>query len=320
MVLTAAAIFLLAMLGGAGLASRKAERMAPPLGRFVEVEGERLHVVEMGAEHRGEGPSVLLIHGASINLRDMLIALGEPLAARRHVVMVDRPGRGYSTRPENGHELDRQARLIHGAAQAAGLEAPIVVGQSLGGAIALAYALQHQREMAGLVLLAPVSHEWPGGVAWYNSAATTPVIGPLFRWFIIPAYGQLVGRSAVEGSFSPDEAPDNYYARSGLPLLFRPADFKANAEDLANLKAEIISMQDRYAELSLPVVILAGAADTTVSPKIHAEALARDIAGASLEILADTGHALHHAESERITAVIDELAAGRVGARSSNQD
>ncbi|MEZ5892283.1 MAG: alpha/beta fold hydrolase [Parvularculaceae bacterium] len=52
-----------------------------------------------------------------------------------------------------------------------------MVGQSLGGAVALAYALDYQDEMSGLVLLAPVSHEWPGDVAWYNKASGCRVAG-----------------------------------------------------------------------------------------------------------------------------------------------
>ncbi|MBB5520057.1 alpha/beta fold hydrolase [Amphiplicatus metriothermophilus] len=289
-----------------GCASFYAERKAPPLGRFVEADGVRLHVVEAGPQ---DAPAVVLIHGASVNLRDMKISLGDALAERYRVVLIDRPGRGYSQRPRDGWRLDRQAALVKGALDALGVERPIVVGQSFGGAVALAYALQYQDETAGLVLLAPVSHEWPGGVAWYNKASGWPVAGVLFRRFVLPLYAPLAVNGGVAESFAPDEPPPNYADEAGLALLFRPGDFRANAEDLRRLKPQIVAMQSRYGALRLPVTIVTGAADATVSPRRHSKALAAEVPHARLAVLPDTGHALHHAETARIVALIDEMAA-----------
>ncbi len=297
---------LLAIAALSGCATWNIERNAPPVGAFVEIDGERLHVVDAGPRDAAK-PPVILLHGASVNLRDMKMSLGDALAQDRRVIMIDRPGRGYSTRPDNGWRLDIQARHIKAAADALGVEKPVIVGQSLGGAVALSYALQYQDEMSGLVLLAPVSHEWPGGVAWYNSASQVPGVGFLLRRLVIPVYGALVAEDGIEESFSPDIPPENYYEQSGLALLFRPGDFKANAADIANLKSQIIEQQDRYGELTLPVAIATGMDDSTVSPEIHSMALASDIDGASLTLLPDTGHALHHAETEKILAIIEGL-------------
>ncbi|MFQ5564468.1 MAG: alpha/beta fold hydrolase [Parvularculaceae bacterium] len=287
-----------------------AEKNAPPIGRFVEVEGERLHVVELGRKNGG-GPPLVLIHGASVNLRDMKMALGDRLAERHRVVLIDRPGRGYSTRPADGWRLDVQARLIHGALERLGVQRPVVVAQSLGGAVGLAYALNYQDEMTGLVLLAPVSHEWPGGVAWYNAASGAPVVGALLRRLVIPLYGLIAAPNGVKDSFAPDAPPPGYYEKTGLSLLFRPKDFKANAADIANLKPQIVEMSRRYGEISIPTAILTGSHDTTVSPTIHSWTLSRQIAGARFEVIENTGHALHHSQSARIIAVIDDLAAAR---------
>ena len=301
-------VLLLLLAGLSGCATITAEKNAPPIGQFVEVDGEKLHLLEAGVEHKGKAPSVILIHGASINLRDMKMALGDSLSERYHVMMIDRPGRGYSSRPDDGYRLAKQAQLIRDASKTLGIEKPIVVGQSFGGAVALAYALQYQDEMSGVVLLAAVSHEWPGGVAWYNSVSETPVLGNLLRWFVIPVYGQFAGRSGVVESFAPNEAPEKYYERAGLPLLFRPKDFKSNASDIVNLKDEIIAMQDRYDALTLPVAIMTGDEDPTVSPEIHSKTLATEVEGARLDVFPDTGHAIHHVHPDKIITVIDEMA------------
>lgn len=295
-----------ALLGVSGCAHWSAEQKAPPLGRMVDAGGERLHVVDLGPRDSAK-PPLLLIHGASVNLRDMKMALGDRLAQDRRVILIDRPGRGYSTRGGDGWRLAAQAELIHAAVEAAGVERPVVVGQSLGGAVALRYALDYQDDVGGLVVLAPVSHEWPGGVAWYNSVSQWPVAGLLLRRLVIPAYGQLSAQEGVAKSFAPNMPPDGYYENSGLALLFRANDFKSNAADLAHLKAEIVAQQGRYGELVMPVAIVTGADDSTVSPDLHSKRLAAEIPGSTLTLLPGTGHALHHAETDRIVAVIEEI-------------
>lgn len=299
-------LFLVLSAALAGCATIRAEKNAPPIGEFVEVEGERIHLVDIGPPDAGT-PAVVLIHGASVNLRDMKIALGDALAGDLRVIAVDRPGRGYSTRPADGWRLDVQARLIHAAVASRGVSRAVVVGQSLGGAVALAYALQYQDEMAGLVLLAPVSHEWPGGVAWYNQASGWPVVGFLFRRLVIPIYAPLAARRGVESSFGGG-APEDYYEKAGLPLLFRPTDFKHNAADIRHLKRQIVEQSGRYGEIRLPTAIFAGDADRTVSTEIHSRRLAGDIPGARLTILEGAGHALHHTHRGPIVASIRDLA------------
>jgi pimeloyl-ACP methyl ester carboxylesterase len=286
----------------------QAERGAPALGKFVEVDGQRLHVVDLPPEQDEGLPPLILIHGASVNLRDMQLALGAPLSKGHRVLIFDRPGRGYSTRGRDGWKLDVQARLIRDAAQALGAQKPVVVGQSLGGAVALAYALQFQDEMSGLVLLAPVSHEWPGGVAWYNQVSNWLIVGALFRRLVLPVYAPLVAPSGVIKSFAPDAAPEGYYEKSGLALLFRPDDFAANAADLYHLKPQIVAQSRRYGELRLPIAIVTGESDTTVSPRIHSLQLVRDIPGATLQLLPNTGHALQHSQTAVVVAAIERIA------------
>jgi len=299
--------FFIVLLGAlSGCATLKAEKSAPRIGTWINVDGERMHVVDIGPRNSAK-PTAVLIHGASVNLRDMKMSLGDKLAQDRRVILVDRPGRGYSDRPAKGYQLDVQAQYIHGVVDTLGVEKPVVVGQSLGGAVALAYALRYQDEMTGLVLIAPVSHEWPGGIAWYNSVSQMPVLGFGLRRFVIPIYGQFAAKGGVIKSFAPDDPPENYFERSGLALLFRPKDFRSNASDIANLKDEIKKQQGRYSEIKLPVAIVAGMDDTTVSPEIHSKALAKQIEGASLTLLPDTGHALHHSETARILDIIENI-------------
>ena len=102
--------------GARHLASARApiEHAHPPTGRFVEVDGGRLHLVELGP---AGAPPVVLLHGASGNLGDMRLALGERLARSHRVILIDRPGHGWSDRPGGSADASpaRQAALIHQA-------------------------------------------------------------------------------------------------------------------------------------------------------------------------------------------------------------
>ncbi len=301
-------VTLAAALGLAGCASWTAERRVPPLGSFLEVDGERLHLIDTGPADL-DLPPVVLIHGASVNLLDMHMALGGRLAENRRVIVIDRPGRGYSSRPADGAKLTAQARLIRAAVVSLGVEQPIIVGHSLGAAVALRYAIDFDDEVAGLGFLSGVSHEWPGGVAWYNNVSGWPIVGFAFRRLVLPLYAPIAARRAVEKSFRPDDAPANYFDEAGLELLFRAGDFRANAADLRALKDEVRAMRPHYADLQVPTVIMTGLADPTVSPRLHSFPLAQELPNAKLITFPGRGHALHHAEAEAIVEAINALSA-----------
>lgn len=290
------AAVLVAALAFSGCASLQSEKKAGPIGSLLDVDGQKVHVLTR-AQENASLPPLVFIHGASTNLRDMNIAFGDMDFGDRTVVMVDRAGHGYSERPKDGHKLSVQAGQINKAIEQLGIENPIIIGQSFGGAVALAYALEYQADMSGLVLLAPVSHEWPGGIAWHNNVSQIPGVGFLFRRIVIPVYGQFAAADGIDGAFAPNIAPENYAERVGLPLLFRPKEFRSNAADIYYLKREVMAMQDRYGSLDLPVEVIAGEDDKSVYPDIHAKALGREIPGANLHIRPNTGHALHHSET-----------------------
>jgi pimeloyl-ACP methyl ester carboxylesterase len=289
------------------------ERAHRPGGVFVPVSGGRLHVVELGAPQGGNDLPVVLLHGASGNLEDQRLVLGNRLAATRRVILIDRPGHGFSDRP--GARADaspaRQAALVAQALAGLGVARAIIVGHSWSGALAAAYALDYPDRVAGLLLLAPVTHSWPGGISWYNDIAATPVIAELFaRTIVLPLGLCLIGR-AVANVFAPQAAPERYVRRAASLLLLRPAEFIANAQDLATLERFVAAQVPHYGAIRAPTVIITGDCDRTVSPKIHARAAAALIPNAKLIELAGIGHMLPHVAPAAIIAAIDELAARR---------
>jgi len=281
------------------------EQRHPPTGRFVDVTGGRLHVRELGDP---SAPAVVLLHGASGNLEDMRLALGEKLSSRYRVVLIDRPGHGWSERP--GAEAaapSRQATLIAEVLDTLGVARAIVVGHSYAGSTVTAFALDHPQRVAGLVLLAPATHPWPGGIAWFYTLTATPVIGELFaRTIVLPLAFPLLEQLS-RAVFAPQAMPERYVERSALALLLRPSAFVANARDVAALYDNVVRQSPRYAEIAVPTVIITGDIDTIVSPQIHSRALARTLPNAKLVVLPGVGHAVQHVAADVIEAEIEKL-------------
>ena len=102
-----------AALGGLALVNRarseKAKRDHPPIGRFIDVGGTRLHYLE-----RGSGSPILLVHGNGTMIEDWIISgVLDTLARTNRVIAVDRPGFGHSSRPRGTRwTVERQAALM----------------------------------------------------------------------------------------------------------------------------------------------------------------------------------------------------------------
>src|SRR5690606_6675349 len=95
-----------AALAGAALYNRarsqEAERDNPPSGRFLEVDGVRLHYIERDPRTGGLGRPIVLIHGDGAMVEDMEVSgIVDRLAERHRVIAFDRPGFGHSSRPRD---------------------------------------------------------------------------------------------------------------------------------------------------------------------------------------------------------------------------
>ncbi|MEM9576802.1 MAG: alpha/beta hydrolase [Pseudomonadota bacterium] len=320
----ALSLFVVFLLGFVALvqwraAAREAsvEAQYPPSGQFIEVDGTRIHL-----KITGQGPDIVLIHGASGSLRDFTFDLVGRLEDSYRVIAVDRPGLGWSERPPGyggvfntaAEPPAMQARLLQAATDAVGVENPIVLGHSFGGAIALAWALERPDQTAGLVLTAAASNPWEGELGWLYRVNSrifgSAVVIPLITAFTPHDYIE----ETVAEIFAPQSPPNGYMKHFGTDMTLRRETMRANAQQVNALKPYVREMSKRYPTLDLPVESVHGTADDTVPIKVHAEPLLNQIPGAQLDRLEGVGHMPHHSNTEAVLAAIDRVAV-RAGLR-----
>ena len=283
------------------------QRSYPAQGKMIEVAGASLNVLDIGPRDAA-CPPVVMIHGASSNLEIMRQPLGGRLAEKRRVILIDRPGHGWSTRARLDDSTPAiQARMIDEALEKLGVGRVILVVHSWSGALGARMALDYPRRVAGLVMLAPVAYPWPGGVGWYNKVVTTPVIGPLLAYTITLPLGFFLTESGSRGVFLPQIMPQDFVSNTATPLLLRPREFLANARDLVTLKAVVAEQAPRYGNIGAPMVVIAGDVDKTVSTNIHSRPLAAVVPNAKLIVLPDVGHMVQNAVPELVISEIKAI-------------
>lgn len=289
--------------------ARSIESAFPQRGELIDVGGFRLNSILVRAGPTADLPPIVFIHGASGNLHDQMAAFLAPLEGRADLLFVDRPGHGYSERggPENDFP-DGQAAAIARLMEIRGIDRAIIVGHSFGGAIAASFAVHHKERTAGLLFLAPATHPWPGGIDWYYSLAQRPVLGRLFSHLLALPLGLKRIDGGTRFVFWPNAVPRDYVRRTGPALVLRPATFRANAVDVANLHAYVTRMQPRYREIDAPTVIITGDRDGIVLEQIHSRGLARDISNAELIRIRNLGHKPDHMATDVAIVAIEKLA------------
>ena len=275
---------------------------ADAAGEFVLVDGVRLRFQRMG-----EGPPVVLIHGASGNLNDMTFRLAPALARTHQVFAFDRPGHGLSGMPEGAASVSVQAALMRRALAQVGVERAVVVGHSYGGSVALAWAVDAPETVEGLVLLAAPSQVWPGGLGLTTDLLANPISGPL----VAQAAAHLVTKDfasrTLAGVFAPQPAPPGYLDHLDLDLVLQPGSLRDNAVQLSRLKDEIRPMVPRYPALAMPVEILHGEADKTVGLEIHSAPLAAQVPHARFTRLPGIGHMLHQVALPEVLQAMERM-------------
>ena len=280
----------------------RAQRDNPPEGRFITVDGVRLHVKIVG-----RGDPVVLLHGDGSLIADFEVSgLVADLARFRTVIVFDRPGFGYSARPRTRlWTADAQARLLARALRALGVERACIVGHSWGCSVALTLALTHRDMVSALVLVSGYYFPTPRHDAWLLSPPALPLIGDAMRYTLSPILFRLLWPWLMHKLFTPMPIPRKW---RGFPreMALRPSQIRASAEEVALMVPQAALMQARYGEIAVPTVIVAGDSDAVITTRRQSERLHGVLRGSVLHIVSGAGHMVHQTATDRVLAAINE--------------
>jgi len=285
--------------------TREVESDNPPAGKFVEVDGIRLHYVE-----RGSGQPLVLLHGNGTLSQDFDISGLIDLAAKNYrVIAFDRPGYGYSDRPRSTIWTPQaQATLLHHALEQIGVSQPIVLGHSWGAMVAVALGLDYPDDVRSLVLLSGYYYPTARLDVPLLSPPAIPVIGDLLRYTVSPLIGRMMWPLMKKRIFTPAEVPHKFDARFPIWMTLRPSSLRATAAEIAMLIPAAFALRHRYHELTMPVVIMAGDGDAHVDSHVQSEQLHRELPHSSYHVTHGAGHMLHHFAQDEVMSAIQQAA------------
>jgi pimeloyl-ACP methyl ester carboxylesterase len=305
----AGAIALGAAAGGAAVINhrraREARRRNPPLGSFITVDDVALHYVD-----RGQGPTIVLLHGNGSMIEDWVVAgILDELAKTHRVIAFDRPGFGHSERPRSRIWTPAaQAGLLAAALHQLDVETATVVGHSFGAMVATALALDHSSLVSGIVLIAGYYYPSVRGDVLLTAQPAIPLVGDVMRYTVSPLLGAAMTPHTNAKLFDPAPVAPEWTEEFPIEMTLRPSQIRAAGAEAGMMIPAAASLAPRYDELTLPVTIVAGSGDRIVDTGDQSGRLHQALPQSRLVEIPGAGHMAHHTASQMVVGAISDCA------------
>jgi pimeloyl-ACP methyl ester carboxylesterase len=267
-------------------------------GTFITVDGMQIHM-----EHEGTGTPVILLHGYTSTLYTWRFNFSE-LAKNFSVWSIDLPGFGYSDKPRDfNYTLPGYADFMVKFMDAEGIKKAVIVGNSMGGNIAIETYLKYPDRVEKLVLVDSGGYPEKEGGFFLFSLMQYPVVGDIlmsfnYRWVIKDS---LMSGIYYDNKFVTDDVVDSYYdvyktenGRKGPLWVGRAIDW---SHDLS---------ADTIKTIAVPTLVIWGKDDTLI-PVTDADLFGRDIKGAEVAVIPDAGHLPHEEKADIVNKLISDF-------------
>lgn len=267
----------------------EARATVPQAGQIIEVPGGAVHLLDMGPR---DAPAVVMIHGLGGQMHHFTYAMTDLLKDDFRLIVLDRPGCGYSRRDTEAQaELTAQGRMIWAALEHLDVRDPVLVGHSLGGAVALGMAVDRPDQAKALALIAPLTRP---DVSPSDAFAGLNVPNRTARRLLAHTWAVPMARAGALNTlnmvFAPEPWPADFLERGGGALGLRPESFLASVEDYMASDGIGAISQDYGARLKTPGGILYGADDALLDPVAQGQSM--EEFGLEYKALPGRGHML----------------------------
>ena len=262
----------------------------PFRAQYRVIDGTRLRIVDSG-----RGTAVVFLHGFGASMYSWRTTLPPVAAAGYRVIAIDNRGFGFSDKPAHGYRNADYARLIVALLDSLDISSAVLVGHSMGGAIAAEVALAHPDRVRGLVLIDAAGYgvRWPGVL----KAARSRIIGAIVtrfrsRWITARilrstyADPRKVTEADVDQYYAPVPQPDYGRALRGVLREFR-----------------FDTLVGRLGGLQTPTLVMWGDADRWI-PVRDGGRLARELPRGALVVVPSTGHAAAEESPDEVNRLL----------------
>jgi pimeloyl-ACP methyl ester carboxylesterase len=273
----------------------------------VRLHGHHVVYRTVGADPSSGRPVVLLVHGlagSSASWRRVMPDLAEGYT----VIAPDLPGHGESDKPRQDYSLGAYANTLRDLLVALDIDHATIVGQSLGGGIAMQLAYQHPRHCERLVLVS--SGGLGSEISWMLRALTLPgaeYLGPvLFPSFVRGVATSVGGVLRSVGLVAPRQE-EEWRAYVSLTDPEARQAFLRTLRAVVDMGGQTVSAHDRlYLSSVLPTLIVWGQRDRII-PVGHAHDAHRAMPASRLVVFEESGHFPHHEEPQRFVDVLRDF-------------
>ena len=284
-------------------------RAEMPPRRVLDIpDGPRIAYVEAGS-----GPDLILVHGALMTLDDMWLGPMEALSRHFRVVAIDRPGHGESEHVRlSDASVWRQAEIVRDVTRGLGLQRPVLVGHSFGGAVCLAFGMAYPDEAGGVVAVSPICFPELRLEQILFGPRASPVGGDALSRMLAGSDAMLMPL-LWRAMFLPQPMPARFAAEFPFDLAGQSRRLVADGENANMLWSDLSRSALSYASCRVPVAILCGSADIVTNPLMHGRQAARLIPDATFRWLHGLGHMLHHFAGDAVVDAALEIDRKRAG-------
>ena len=268
-----------------------------------------IHGHEVGYRHAGEGPAILLIHGMAGSSRTWEDVI--PVLAKNHTVIApDLLGHGESAKPLGDYSLGAHASGLRDMLMVLGIESATIIGQSLGGGVAMQLAYQHPDFAERMVLVGS------GGlgqeVSWLIRMFTLPgseYLMPILFPSFVRDHGNEFGRWLAGQRFHVPHISEIWRAYTSLAEPENRHAFVKTLRAVVDPWGQSVSANDRlYLTESVPTLIVWGEEDRII-PVQHAHDAHKAMPGSRLEIVENAGHFVHAEEPAWFSELVEDFVA-----------
>ncbi len=265
-----------------------AEKYAQPPSQFVTIGNQKVHLRD-----EGQGPTLLLVHGAGASLHTWEGIVTELVDSFR-IITLDLPGFGLTgPQTEGNYSISRQVQLIDDIVDSLGVDNFVIGGNSMGGLIAWRYAVEHQERLDGLILIDAVGYPkagWP----YIFGFARLPGVSLIFksmlpRWYV---------RGALKRAYGKNRKVTKANVTRYYELNRHEGNRSAGMEIMSGVMEDYT---DKIQDIEIPALILWGKKDKIIDIK-NAENFAADLPNSISVVYEKEGH-IPMEESPELTAI-----------------